>query len=539
MGPLMGTIGGLTAWISLAFKSAFSLLAMGIFMILLFPDVSEIQIKLISVGCCLVFTYINVRGVKLSGRFQTILVILLVLFLLIYVFAGAFKVEAHRYIPLAPQGLRSVFATAGLIFISFSGTTKVTAIAGEVRNPGRNLPLGIFYSWGMVSVLYVIVVFITVGLFEPSNLTSTFTPISLGGEIVLGRFGIIIMTLAGLLAFISTGNAGLLAASRNPLAMGKDDLLPGFLSKISKGGSPVNAILFTSGIMIVVILFLDLETFVKTASALKLILFIIANLSLIFMREANIHHDRPKFRAPFYPWAQIIGIVSYGFLLTQMVTVPLLIVSGFIVLGAGWYYVYVQGKIKREYAMLHVIERVTGIKSTDRLLEEELREILIERDGINHKWFEEVISKIDLINLSSVKKPGVLAEKAAGHLQLKSARLQEKIYHEIASRLYDPEIIVNPGTGCLSMKIPGRRKFHIQLIRSKKGIELIPGKHDIHALFIVFYSSDEWNRQIHALTALLNLLADPEFPSALNKASKLEDLYKLLLSFYQKTRQVN
>lgn len=539
MGPLMGTIGGLTAWISLAFKSAFSLLAMGIFVILLKPEVSEMQIKLISIGCCLFFTFINIRGVKMSGRVQTLLVILLILFLVIYAINGAFLVQSHRYVPFAPLGPRSIFTTAGLIFISFSGTTKVTAIAGEVKNPGRNLPLGIFYSWSTVSLLYVIVVFVTVGLLEPEELTNTFTPISRGGEKIMGRFGMVLMTLAGLLAFFSTGNAGLLAASRNPMAMGKDELLPGFLSRISKKGTPVNAILFTSGIMIMVILFLDLETFVKTASALKLILFIIANLSLIFMREANIHHYRPKFIAPFYPWAQIFGIVSYGFLLTQMGSIPLLIVSVFIICGIGWYYLYVQGKIKREYAILHVIERVTGIKSTDQLLEEELREILIERDDITHEWFEQLIHKFPLIDMGSSVLPNELAEVAAKQLAPKTTTEQEKLYQMIVNKLYDPNIIIRPRVACLSVKIPGRRKFELLMIRNKEGIVLTEGQPAVNALFMVFYSSDEWNYQIHALSGIIKFVDDDTFSKKWINAENSQALYNILLSLYHKNKDAN
>jgi amino acid transporter len=368
MGPMVGTLAGLTAWISLAFKSAFSLLAMGIFVLLLKPDISMLQIKLIAAACCVFFTIINIRGVKLSGRFQTISVIVLIALLVIYSAIGSFSVQAERYIPFAPMGIGPIFATAGLIFISFSGTTKITAIAGEVKNPARNLPLAIFYSWGIVSILYAVVVFVTIGLLEPAELADTFTPITVGGGKIMGQFGALLMTMAALLAFISTGNAGLLAASRNPFAMGKDELLPGFFSKISGRGAPSIAIICTSAIMIAVIFFLDIETFIKTASSLKLILFIIANLALIFMREANIHHYRPKYKAPFYRWAQIIGILSYGFLLTQMGRVPLMIVTVFILCGIGWYFLYARGKIKREYAILHIIERVTGIKSTDQLL---------------------------------------------------------------------------------------------------------------------------------------------------------------------------
>ncbi|MCG8582474.1 MAG: APC family permease [Bacteroidales bacterium] len=528
MGPLMGTIGGLTAWISLAFKSAFSLLAMGIFVILLKPDITEMQMKIISVSWCLIFTALNIRGVKFSGRFQTITVLILFFILLIYIIVGAFNVVPNRFIPFAPNGTDSVFMTAGLIFIAFSGTTKVTAIAGEVRNPGRNLPIGIFLSWGIVSILYIAVVFITVGILSPDELSSTFTPISIGGQNIMGQFGIIIMTLGAVLAFISTGNAGLLAASRNPLAMGKDELLPNIFTNITKRGTPSVAIIFTSAIMIAVILFLDIETFVKTASALKLVLFIIANVALIFMREANINHYRPKYISPFYPWAQIIGIICYVFLLFEMGTMPLLLVVVFITCGAAWYFIYAHGRIKREYALLHLIERLTGIRTTDQLLEEELREILVERDGTTPKWYRKFIKQQTITFLESTYLTESFSKLATTLLVDKLKNNEEELNKLILDKLSNPDCIITDGVACLSIPVKGHRKFDLMLFKSDEGI-LTDHSGALHALFIITYSKDEWNLQLHTLKRLIETSNAPDFKYQWQKATSKKQLLNLLL----------
>ncbi|MCT4588899.1 MAG: APC family permease [Carboxylicivirga sp.] len=528
MGPLMGTIGGLTAWISLAFKSAFSLLAMGIFVILLKPDVTEIQMKIISVAWCLLFTWLNIRGVKFSGRFQTITVLILALILIMYIVVGAFNIEASRFTPFAPMGANSIFMTAGLIFIAFSGTTKVTAIAGEVKNPGRNLPVGIFFSWGIVSLLYVAVVFVTVGILNPNELSTSFTPISLGGEAIMGRFGIILMTLGALLAFISTGNAGLLAASRNPLAMSKDELLPGVFSRLSNKNTPVVAILCTSAIMIAVILFLDIETFVKTASALKLVLFIIANVALIFMREANIRHYRPKYISPFYPWAQIIGIVCYVFLLFEMGTMPLFLVVVFIASGTGWYFLYAHGRIKREYAILHLIERLTGIRTTDQVLEEELREILVERDGTSRKWFSKLIRKTDITELQPDQTSEDLARHASNKINESTETKQAEIEQIISDKLNQDYSVVAEGLACLSIPIKGNRKFELMLYKSQAGISTSLPK-PLHGIFIIFYTKDEWNLHLHTLSRLIKASQARSFSEKWLDASDSNVLKELLI----------
>ena len=534
MGPMMGTLGGFAAWFSLAFKTAFALLGIGIFVILLNPGLSDIQIKLIAVAFCMLFTVINIYGVKLVGKFQVYMVISLIVLLVIYVILGAFSIKFSNFRPFAPKGLNSVFSTAGLVFISFAGTTKIAAIAGEVKNPGRNLPMGLFLSWGIVSLLYISVIFVTVGIIDPTELASSLTPISDGGEVILGQFGLWIMGIAALLAFVSTANAGILAASRDPMAMGKDELLPGVFAKLSKQGTPFVSILFTSGFMITVILFLDLEEFIKTASTLKLILFIFANLSLIFMRESNIRHYRPKYKAPFYPYAQIIGIVGCGLLIIDMGKVPLMIVGSFIVFGLCWYFAYAHGKIKREYALLHVVERVTGIKQTDHLLDEELREILIERDNITEARFERKIKDCVVLDIKKFLPPGEFSHHVASHLSKRLNMKEEDLYKKLKNREKRSNIIVRKGFAVISFHIRGHNKFEIALVRSKKGAYFIDKSPYVHAAFIIVSSNDEQNFYMHSLMWMVQIAEGIDFEKEWMDAKNKKELREIILKSWKK-----
>jgi len=374
MGPMMGTIGGFAAWFSLAFKSAFALVGIGVFAVLLNPGFTELQMKLIAIFFCIIFTIINIHGVKHTGKTQIFLVIGLLALLVFYVISGFFFVQPSHFSNFAPYGYGSIFSTAGLIFVSFGGLTKVCSVAEECKKPGRNIPLGMLLAWGIISLLYILVIFVTIGVANPSQLTTSLTPISLGADSIPIFWGIggVIMAIAAILAFISTANAGILAASRDPMAMGKDQLLPHSFAKLSNRGTPTFSILFTSGFMICVILFLDLESLVKTASLLKILLFLFVIFSLIIMRESKIRHYRPKFKSPFYPWVQLAGIFGLVFLIFEMGLIPLLIVGGFILFGFLWYWFFARDKIWREYSLLHLIERVTGNKSTGYLVDEEL-----------------------------------------------------------------------------------------------------------------------------------------------------------------------
>jgi amino acid transporter len=306
MGAGFGTLAGISAWFSLAFKSAFALVGIGAFATLIFPDITILQIKLIATFFCIIFTIINLKGTKHAGRIQSSMVIILLVLLFYYIVKGIPYIENQHFEIFMKGNTRSLFMAAGMIFVSYGGLTKIASIAEEAKNPSRDLPLGMILAFIIVTIAYVLVIFLTVGilgdnLLLPAPRDYTLTPISDGARAAAGNPGMILLAIAALLAFFSTANAGILAASRNPLAMGRDNLLPAFFSRLHpRFNTPVNAILFTAAFMTAVI-FLPLETLVKTASTMMILVFIFVNASVIIMRESGIQNYRPKFKSPLYP----------------------------------------------------------------------------------------------------------------------------------------------------------------------------------------------------------------------------------------------
>jgi len=537
MGPMMGTIGGFAAWFSLAFKSAFALVGIGVFAILLNPGLSTLQIKLVAVFFCILFAIINIIGVKQTGKTQIALVVGLLSLLVFYIIVGSFFVRPSNFDNIIPYGYGSIFSTAGLIFVSFGGLTKVCSVAEECKKPGRNIPLGMFLSWGIISLLYVLVIFITIGVTEPVQLQGSLTPISLGAGTFLGEFGIVIMAIAAILAFISTANAGLLAASRDPMAMGKDQLLPHQFAQLSKRGTPMFSILFTTGFMIFIILFLDLESLVKTASTLKILLFLFVTLSLIIMRESKIRNYRPEFRSPFYPWIQIAGIIGFVFLIIEMGAIPLLFVGGFILFGFVWYQLYARDKIWREYSLLHIVERITGMKSTGYLVDEELREILIERDNIDEERFEQLIKKCEVVNLYKYLLPDefalLIAHKLAERLNIDENRL----YQLLKKKETDSNIIIHPGIAIFSHMIKGHDKFDLLLVRSKKGLLTSDDIDPIHAFIMIVASPDQESFFLHSLMWIVQIAEETDFEEKWINAKEDEELKDLILSSWRKRKK--
>ena len=539
MGPMFGTIGGFASWFSLASKTAFALIGIGLFFDLFYPQIDDFTIKFIAIFFCLIFMFINLRGVKHVGKTQVFLVIGLLSLLLFYVIVGFLFIEPTRFDPFIREGLGigAVFSTAGFVFVSFMGLTKICSVAEEVKKPKRNIPLGMFLAWGVISTLYALVIFVTVGLLEHNSLMKSNMPISLGAEQFIGEIGFIIMAVAAVLAFITTANAGLLSASRYPIAMSKDHLLPRFFSKMSKRGVPIISIFFTSGFMISIILFLDLEGLVKIASTLVLLLFIFINLSLIMMRESKIRYYRPSFKSPLYPWIQIAGVIGYSFLIIEMGNILLFIVALFIGCAFLWYWFFARDKIWREYSLLHVIERITGEKNTGYLVDEELREILIERDDLEEKRFKKLIKDCEVIDLYKYMRPDKFALLIANKLSSKLNVKSEKLYEFLREKERDSNVVTHPGVGIISHNIKGKGKFEILLVRSKMGIFLSDGEDSIHSFFIIVSSPDQKSFYMHVLMWIIQISEQKDFDEKWINAKDIDELRDVILNFWDKEKE--
>jgi basic amino acid/polyamine antiporter, APA family len=318
LGPLAGTIGGFGDWLVLTFKSAFALVGMGAYLAIFL----DVPIQPLAVALTVAFGVLNIMGAKETSRLQIGLVVTLLAIMAFYVAQGLIHAaglgwEAElsgRLTPVLPFGAAGLVSTIGLVFISYAGLTKVAAAAEEIDNLDRNLPLGMFLALSTIAVIYVGGVFIMVAVIEPEVLHADLTPVATAGEAFLSWLpepgGLILVVVAAIAAFASTGNAGIMTASRYPLAMARDRLTWSGFDQISRFGTPTVGILATCALMIASILFLDVEALAKLGSAFLLLMFAFINLSVIIMRESRIESYAPGYRSPLYPWIQIVGFVT-------------------------------------------------------------------------------------------------------------------------------------------------------------------------------------------------------------------------------------
>jgi len=530
LGPGFGTFGGLASWFSLSLKSAFALLGLGVFALLIYPDVTGFQIKILAVAFCVVFMILNIVSVKMAGRIQVVFVLVLIASLTYYALRGFGQIDVQRYVPFSPYGAKAVFATAGLVFISFGGLTKIASVAEEVRKPSLNIPLGMIAAFLVVTLFYAVTVFITVGLVDGAELAHSRIPISLGASQFASGSGRVIMAFAAILAFVTTANAGILSASRSPMAMSRDKLLPKFFHTVNtRYGTPHISILLTGFFMIIVILFLDLENLVKMASTLMLILFMFVNIAVIVMRESKIHSYRPSFRCPFYPWLQIAAVFAYGFLIFEMGEVTIVITAAFIAMCCLWYLFYVSARAKRRSAIMHIVERITARELVSNTLSGELKEILRERDEIIEDRFDRLIKGAIVIDIDHSLSADKAFKQISNGLSKRLDIDSDEILGLFKKREEVSSTVIHPGLAIPHIIIDGNHKFDILLVRCKDGIIFPEAADPVKTMFVLIGSMDERNYHLRALMAIAQIAQEEDFEKNWLAARNVEELRDVIL----------
>ena len=339
-GPLFGTISGLGLWISLLLKSSFALVGLGAYFIIV-SDIKSVPIEYFSVIFLAFIVFLNILGVKNVGKIQIGIVTISLLGLSSLLLLGLPRVESELLNPFLLNGDYGLISTIAFVYISYAGVTKVAAIAGEVKNPSKDLPRAMMFSLFLIASIYILISYVLVGNVSISDLSSDYKPLYTLAEIIGGSSFAYIIAFVGVATLISMANSGVLATSRFPFAMALDKLLPSALAKIhSKYLTPVNTILLTGVMMVIVILSLDVIKIVKLASAFKVFMFISVNMSVIILRETSVQWYKPSYKSPFYPYMQIFGIISGFILLFYLGWMPILTLLIIAILGTVIYFNY-------------------------------------------------------------------------------------------------------------------------------------------------------------------------------------------------------
>lgn len=358
-GPLIGTVAGLGLWANFMLKSAFALIGFKAYLWVIEDLLGmDIDIEAAAIILLAIIVGINILGVKKIKKVQ----IPIVIFSASYLFALCVYAIAYHDLDWSAVASRDSFgswddvaATSAFVFVSYAGVTKIAAVAGEVKSPERNLPYGILLSLLFSCLLYVLVTMVMAAAIPPSEYMhgehgASEDPIYIFAEAVGGETVGKIAAILAVVTMTSMALAGILASSRFPFAMSRDNLLPPFLESVhQRFGTPHWAIIGTGVAMGLAITFLPVHDVAELASGFKIMIFMLINGCVIVLRTSSDSHKwyDPKWKTPWplYPAVQLFGIFGGGALLYLMGSKSLVGASAAIVLGLIIYNGYGRNRV--------------------------------------------------------------------------------------------------------------------------------------------------------------------------------------------------
>lgn len=507
LGPMVGNIGGFGVYISLVLKTAFTLVGIGAYTGLFL----DLPIKQVAIALTVVFMLVNIFGAKQSTGLQKILVISLIIALSFFIVQGVtylfsdMGVTALRdtFTPAMPFGPMGLISTIGFVFISYAGLTKIESVAEEVKNPERNIPLGMMLSLGITIAIYTIGVFIVVATVDHSVLKECMTPIATAGEVFMGWLpadaGLLLVVIAAFAAFASTGNAGILSASRYPLAMARDKLLPSGFARLNRFHTPGMSIMVTSALVTFFIIFLTADGIAKMASTVHLTIMLLVNVSVIIFRKSKIASYDPGFRSPFYPYVQVFGIIVYGLLIIYMGLQPVLLSFIVFLLAYLWYRFHARKFTRREGAIYHWFAHMG--RRHDPSLESEFVELLKEKGLREDDPFDRLIVNTDIfIKKDSETHFGKLLYQVSKLFSRTLDKDPESIKEAFRERAPIDPTLLHPNVSMLHAQMEGIEEPMLKIVISRRGIKRHIEKNGIHStdhihVFFFLVSAIEDQRQ--------------------------------------------
>jgi amino acid transporter len=307
-GGFLAFVTGWFEWVSNMFYAAFS--AVG-FAYLISYVIPGINVPIVSIITVAVFTAINVKGVKETGRTQTALVLILLALLVIFIVLGLFTSQGSGTFGLSsPEGLLGMLRASAFVFVVYLGGEAIAVAQAEVKNPGKTIPRAILLTSFALIALYTAITYVVFRVVPAESLAGQSSPLAFVARQFLGEFGVVIITIAGIIAALSSVNTSLMAQSRVAYALARDGYFPKSFFKLHRRFSTPFIAILAGSIFVAAVAATGVVNFVTYATDFGFIIgFVFVNLSLIKLRREKANLARP-FKVPFYPLTPILGIIT-------------------------------------------------------------------------------------------------------------------------------------------------------------------------------------------------------------------------------------
>jgi APA family basic amino acid/polyamine antiporter len=294
-------------WISNIFYAAFSAVGFAYLISYILPFINVPLTALITI---VAFSLLNIKGVKETGLTQTALVLVLLAILGIFIAAGLWLQSSNVFEFKTPEGFLGVLRASAFIFVVYLGGETIAVAQAEVKNPGKTIPRAIVLTCLALMVIYTVIAFIVFKWVSPENLSGQASPLAYVAEQFLGPVGVGVITVAGIIAALTSVNTSVMAHSRVAYALARDGYFPKWLFNLHGRFSTPHFAVLIGSVLAAAFAGTGIVNFVVYATDFGFIIgFIFVNLSLMKLRRDKPSLVRP-FKTPFYPLTPILGIIT-------------------------------------------------------------------------------------------------------------------------------------------------------------------------------------------------------------------------------------
>ncbi|MFF8726534.1 amino acid permease [Streptomyces sp. NPDC015171] len=273
------------------------------------------RVDLFAALLCLLIAWLLNLGMRSAARFETAVVVLKVLVVLVVIGVGVFHINTTNYHPFFPFGLSGAFTGAATVFFAVFGYDAMSTAAEESRDAQRNMPKAIIYSLVISMVLYVGACLVLTGMqnykdIDPeSGFSTAFDSVGLSGLANLVAVGAIIGILTVMFTFM-------LGVTRVWFSMSRDGLLPRWFAKTHPTRHVPTRVTWIVGVASALIAgFLPIGEAAELTNIGILLAFVVVCVAVIVLRYRQPELPR-SFRTPWMPFVPALGVVFSIWLIT-------------------------------------------------------------------------------------------------------------------------------------------------------------------------------------------------------------------------------
>ena len=298
-------------------------------------------VNIVAIIIVLLITLMLSQGMQSSLRINNIAVAIKLIIILLFIGIGLFFIKPANYHPFMPFKLSGVFRGATTVFFAFLGFDAVSSSAAEVKNPKRNMPLGIIGTLLVATILYMGVSAVLVGMVKYTKLDVA-NPVAFALKYVNQGWLADLLSIGALIGMFTMMVTMIYSSSRLVYSLGRDGLLPKFLSQLNeKKGSTPEAALWTVGIIIAIMGGLvSLDNLTSLVNIGTLLAFTFVSFGIIPLRHRQDIGNQGGFQVPLYPVLPLLSGFACLWMMSQLSKMTFMGAGIWFLIGLIIYFAY-------------------------------------------------------------------------------------------------------------------------------------------------------------------------------------------------------